>query len=201
VLWRAAPRGVGALPPALAATVGLATQLGFTAIEASLGAAAWNALGRQCRWAALAPALLTASVAEAMSVSLVAGTPPLEPALRAILAGTRALPVPPADPLGRALSALGLLTLLRLGLAARAHVEASRLVPCGPATPAGSDRVRDAGRVWSARGPDGGPPAATPVSGREALALVLAFHLATRLAMWWSLSLLQGRSFETWGDR
>jgi len=176
--------------------------MGFTALEASLAVAAWSALGRHCRWAALAPALLTASVAEAMSVALVAGTPPLEPALRVVLAGTRALPAPPADPLGRTLSALGLLTLLRLGLAARAHVEASSPVPpAGRTSLAGPDRAVDVAHTWRDRGPDGRPPAATHVTGREATALVLAFHLATRLAMWWSLSLLQGRSFETWGDR
>jgi hypothetical protein len=33
----------------------------------------------------------------------------------------------------------------------------------------------------------------------HALALVLAFYLATRLAMWWSSDLMQGRSFEPWG--
>jgi hypothetical protein len=33
----------------------------------------------------------------------------------------------------------------------------------------------------------------------RALGVVLVLYLATRLAMWWSFDLMQGRSFERWG--
>jgi hypothetical protein len=36
------------------------------------------------------------------------------------------------------------------------------------------------------------------VSFPRALGVVLALYLATRLAMWWSFDLLQGRSFQSW---
>ncbi len=41
--------------------------------------------------------------------------------------------------------------------------------------------------------------AAARVPWWRAAALVLVFHLASRLLVWWSLDLMQGRSYEPWG--
>jgi hypothetical protein len=154
---RSAP--AGSPSPPVAATAGLAAQLAFTAVEASLGVAAWGALGRRARWSALAPALLVASVAEAAAVALAAGQPPLAEPWGVLLAGRRAGPGPvPAEALGRAFTCFGALTLLRFSLAAHAHAAAAR------------------------------------VRWRHAAVLVLGFYLASRLVVWWSLDLLQGRS-------
>jgi hypothetical protein len=40
---------------------------------------------------------------------------------------------------------------------------------------------------------------AARASFARALLVVLALYLATRLVMWWSFDLLQGRSFQRWG--
>jgi hypothetical protein len=164
VLWAAAPTTVaGSMPPALAAAAGLAAQLAFTAIEASLGVAAWAALGTRVRWSALAPALLVVSIAEATAVALASGALSLPDPWRVFLAGPRAVPeLTPPGAAARAFTGFGALAVLRLALATQAHAAAAR-VPW-----------------W------------------KAAALVLAFYLASRLVVWWSLDLLQGRSYEAW---
>jgi hypothetical protein len=171
-LWRAT-RDAPASPltPAVAAMVGLATQLVYTALEASLATAAWLSLGRRVRWSALAPALLTASVTEAFAVSVIAERPYLPQAWRMALAGARALPDHvAAGPLAQAFAGFGVLTLVRLVLATHAHADALRT---------GAPRSTTASRHW-----------------RDAALLVLTFYAASRLAIWWGLDLFRGRSFE-----
>lgn len=173
VLWRAAERApVGAIAPPLAAVVGLATQLTFTAIETSLAVAAWALLGRRVRWRGLAPALLTASVTEAAAVWVASGASGFPESVRVLLAGTRggALEQGSGSALARAFASLGLLTLVRLLLATCAHAHELRASP----RPGISARRR-----W-----------------QDAALMVLAFYGASRLALWWGLDLLQGRSFE-----
>lgn len=172
VLWRTT-RDAPASPltPAVAAAVGLATQLAFTAFEASLGTAAWASLGRRVRWSTLAPALFTASISEAFAVSIIAEQPPLSQAWRVALAGARALPEhAAASPIAQAFAGLGALTLLRLVLATHAHAAALREHAGHSVTSA---------RRW-----------------RDAALLVAAFYASSRLAIWWGLDLLRGRSFE-----
>jgi len=163
VLWLAARvESHGSLSPEASAAVGLASQLAFTAVEASLGAAAWGALGVRVRWSELAPALLAVSVTEATAVAVTSGQTHLPEAWRVLLAGARAHPAATTDALARAFAAFGALAVLRLALAAQAHAAAAR------------------------------------VPFRRALTLVLGFYLAARLVLWWSLDLMQGRSFEPW---
>ena len=170
VLWRTAQElPVSSLSPAVTAAAGLATQLAFTALEASLGVAAWSIAGRRVRWEELAPALLVVSLSEAFAVGLVAGSPALPAAWRVVLAGARAATEPVAGgALAQAFAGLGLLTLARLALATHAHAAALR------------------------RG--AGPAPAHPE--RKAALLVLAFYAASRLAIWWGVDLVRGRSFE-----
>ncbi len=162
VLWQAARHAPSlTLSPALAAAAGLATQLAFTALEASLGMATWAALGVRARWGVLMPLLLAVSSAEAAAVALASGHPALPAPWAVLLAGSRAAPEAAATgEAAQAFAAFGALTLLRLALAAFAHTRAAAV-------------------TW-----------------RRAALLVLAFYLATRCAMWWSLDLMQGRSFE-----
>ena len=171
-LWRATRDGPASpLTPAVAAIVGLATQLVYTALEASLATAAWTSLGREVRWSALAPALLTASVTEAFAVSVIAERPYLPQAWRVALAGARALPEHvAAGPLAQAFAGFGVLTLVRLVLATLAHTDALRA--CGR-------HSMSASRRW-----------------RDAALLVLTFYAGSRLAIWWGLDLFRGRSFE-----
>jgi hypothetical protein len=171
-LWRAT-RDAPASPltPTLAAIVGLATQLTYTALEASLATAAWLSLGRSVRWSALAPALLTASVTEAFAVSVIAERPYWPQGWRVALAGARALPEHvAAGPLAQAFAGFGVLTLVRLVLATHAHADALR---------ASAPHSTCASRRW-----------------RDAALLVLTFYAASRLAIWWGLDLFRGRSFE-----
>ena len=172
VLWRAAEVAPPAqLTTAMAASVGLATQLVFVAIEASLGSAAWAALGRRVRWRALALALLTASVAEAVAVWVVSGAGGLPETMRVLLAGARGALEPASESvLSRAFAGFGILALLRLLLSTCAHADSLRACP-GPLL---SNR-----RPW-----------------QDAALLVIAFYAASRLAIWWGLDLLRGRSFE-----
>ncbi len=152
-----------AAPPVLAAAAGLAAQAAFTAVEASLGVAAWGALGARVRWAALAPALLVVSVTEATAMAVASGATGLPEAWCLLLAGTRAAPERVGSAgASRAFAAFGALAVARLVLAAHAHAALAR-------------------QPWT-----------------RAAALVLAFYLATRLLLWWSLDLLQGRSHEPW---
>ena len=91
--------------------------------------------------------------------------------VRVLLAGTRgALEHPSESALARAFASLGLLTLLRLLLAISAHAHELR------ASPGLAISTR---RRW-----------------QDAALLVLTFYGASRLALWWGLDLLQGRSFE-----
>lgn len=161
VLWQAARHAPAlSLPPALAAAAGLTTQLVFTALEASLGVAAWAALGVRARWSVLLPLLLAVSSVEAAAVALASGRPALPAPWAVLLAGPRAAPDPAELSAGaQAFAAFGALTVLRLLLAAHAHTRAAAV-------------------TW-----------------RRAALLVLAFYLATRCAMWWSLDLMQGRSY------
>ena len=172
VLWRAAEVAPRArLSTAMAAAVGLTTQLFFVAIEASLGTAAWAALGRCVRWRTLAPALLTASVAEAGAVWVVSGAGGLPETMRVLLAGARGALEPASESaLSRAFAGFGILALLRLLLGTCAHADSLRACP-GPLL---SNRRR-----W-----------------QDAAILVIAFYAASRLAIWWGLDLLRGRSFE-----
>jgi hypothetical protein len=171
-LWRATHDAPASpLTPTVAAAVGLATQLVYTSLEASLATAAWSSLGRDVRWSALAPALLTASVTEAIAVSVIAERPYLPQAWRVALAGARALPEHVAmSPLAQAFAGFGVLALVRLALATWAHVEALRA--CGRHSTSASPRWRDAALM------------------------VLTFYTASRLAIWWGLDLFRGRSFE-----
>ena len=172
VLWRAAELAPPArLSTAMAAAVGLATQVAFVAVEASLGTAAWAVLGRRVRWRSLAPALLTASVAEAVAVWVVSGASRLPEPVRVLLVGARGALEPTSESsLSRAFAGFGLLAILRLLLTTCAHADA--LKAC--AGPQLSHRRR-----W-----------------QDAVLLVLAFYGASRLALWWGLDLLRGRSFE-----
>jgi hypothetical protein len=161
VLWHSAASSDGALPPLAAALAGLASQLAFTAVEASLGVATWAAMGTRVPWSALAPRLLTASAAEAFAVAVTAGRPALPPPWPLLLAGVRAAPETAAG--GEFLqpfAAFGVLALVRLALASHAHAQAAR-VP------------------WARAG-----------------LVVLGFYLASRCAMWWTLDLMRGHSFE-----
>ncbi len=171
-LWRTTRDSPAtSLSPALAATVGLATQLAFTALEASLGVAAWGSLGRNVRWSMLAPALLTASIPEAVAVSVLAEQPALPEVWRVAMAGLRAMPeYVAASPFVQAFAGLGALTLTRLVLATHAHTAALRVCAARAAAPARH--------------------------GRDAALLVLAFYAVSRLAIWWGLDLVRGRSFE-----
>lgn len=160
VLWRSAAAS-SSLPPALAALAGLASQLAFTALEASLGVAVWGALGTRVPWSGLAPRLLTVSATEAAAVAIVSGRPALPVPWAVLLAGARADPSA-ATPgvLAQTVAAFGVLTLVRLVLAVHAHATAAR------------------------------------TSGRRAAFVVLGFYLASRCAMWWTLDLMRGQSFE-----
>jgi hypothetical protein len=150
--------------PAVIALVGLVSQLGFTALEAVLGVAIWASLGTAARWSTLMPLLLTASAAEAAAVAVITGQPALAAPWPVLLAGARA-----AGGAGspgaflQAFAGFGLLTLVRLSLAAHAHATAART-------------------DW-----------------RRAALVVLGFYLASRCAMWWTLDLMRGHSFEATG--
>ena len=162
VLWRAA-RDAGdlSMPPALAAAVGLATQLAFSAFEASLGVAVWGSFGERVSWSRLMAALLTVSSTEAAAVAITSGHPALPAPWPVLLAGPRA--APHAGPAGvgtQVFAALGALTLVRLAFATHAHAAAAR------------------------------------TSWRRAALVVITFYLASRCAMWWSLDLMRGHSFE-----
>ena len=162
VLWRAArDAGELSMSPALAAAVGLATQLAFTAIEASLGATVWASFGERVSWARLMAALLTVSSTEAAAVAITSGHPALPAPWPVLLAGPRAAPhVGPASAGTQVFAAFGALTLARLVLATHAHAAAAR------------------------------------TSWRRAALVVITFYLASRCAMWWSLDLMRGHSFE-----
>jgi hypothetical protein len=122
------------------------------------------------RWGDLAPALLTVSVTEAFAVALLSEPALLPEAVRVLLAGSRASSAP-TEPgaLAQAFAGLGLLTLLRLALATHVHVDALRASAAG----------------------------ASPRRWQHAALLVLAFYSASRLAIWWGLDLIRGRSFES----
>jgi hypothetical protein len=165
VLWLGAV-GSDALtiPPAVAAAAGLASQLAFTALEASLGVAAWSVLGARVRWSALAPRLLAVSAAEAAAVAIAAGRPALAAPWGMLLAGTRADPhAMPQAALAQTFATFGLLTLVRFALAIHTHASTARVDP------------------------------------RRAAMVVLGFYLASRCAMWWTLDLMRGHSFESEG--
>ena len=165
VLWRSAEVAGRESPgPVVIALAGLVSQLGFTALEAVLGVAAWASLGTTARWSVLMPLLLTASAAEAAAVAVITGQPALAQPWPVLLAGARAAAGRAnAGAFVLAFAGFGLLTLVRLALATHAHATAAR-VP------------------W-----------------RRAALVVLGFYLASRCAMWWTLDLMRGHSFETTG--
>jgi hypothetical protein len=165
VLWRSAEVAGRDWPaPAVIALVGLASQLGFTVLEASLAVAVWASFGHPARWSVLMPLLLTASAAEAAAVAVSTGQPALAEPWPALLAGARAAGHG-GDPGAflQAFAAFGLLTVVRLVLATHAHATA-------------------AGTTW-----------------RRAALVVLGFYLASRCALWWTLDLMRGHSFEATG--
>ena len=163
VLWLGAVGAdAPAMPPVFAATAGFASQIAFTAFEASLGVATWSVLGVRVRWTELTPRLLTASAAEAAAVAIAAGHPALAVPWGVLLAGSRADPNPmPQGALAQAFAAFGLLTIVRLALATHTHARTAR------------------------------------VDARRAALVVLGFYLASRCAMWWTLDLMRGHSFES----
>jgi hypothetical protein len=164
VLRAAATTSDHTMPPLAAALAGLASQLAFTALEASLAVATWGVMGTRVHWSALAPRLLTVSAAEAFAVAVAAGQPALPPPWPVLLAGSRAGPEGGASGDGgvflQAFAAFGVLTLVRMALAGFAHARAAR-VP------------------WA-----------------RAMLVVVGFYLASRCAMWWTLDLMRGHSFE-----
>lgn len=165
VLWRSAEVAGRESPgPLVIALVGLASQVGFTAVEAVLGVAIWASSGATARWSVLMPLLLTASAAEAAAVAVITGQPALAEPWPVLLAGVRAA-AEPGNPgaLLQAFASFGLLTLVRLALAAHAHATAAR------------------------------------TNWRHAALVVLGLYLASRCAMWWTLDLMRGHSFETTG--
>lgn len=165
VLWRSAEVAGREWPaPAVVALAGLVSQVGFTALEAVLGVAAWASFGTTARWSTLMPLLLTASAAEAAAVAVITGQPALVEPWPVLLAGVRAA-AEPGNPgaLFQAFAAFGLFTFVRLALAAHAHATAART-------------------GW-----------------RRAALVVLGFYLASRCAMWWTLDLMRGHSFEATG--
>lgn len=150
--------------PALVAAAGLVAQVGFTAVEASLGVATWSVFGARVCWSALMPRLLAVSAAEAAAVAIAAQRPALDPPWALLLAGTRAVPqTSPPEPFAQAFAAFGLLAFARLALAVQAHASTAR------------------------------------VDWRRAGLVVLGFYLASRCAMWWTLDLMRGHSFESGG--
>lgn len=165
VLWEGARlHPTSGLGPLAVALVGLASQLVFSCLEALAARAAWQMLGHEPTWGALATRIVAASSAEAFAVSIATGGTGLPSWLAQLLAGARAAPLATPDTgLAFAFSGFGVLALVRLALSAHAQ---ARLV-----------------RVPFARG-----------------ALVVSvLWLATRLIMWWSSELAQGRSFQPWG--
>lgn len=165
VLWEGAhlhpTSGIGPLAVAL---LGLASQLAFSAFEALAARAAWQMLGHEPAWSAVAIRIVAASSAEAFAVSIAMGGMGLPSWLAQLLAGARAAPLATPDAgLAFAFSGFGVLALVRMVLSAHAQ---ARLV-----------------RVPFARG----------------ALVVSAFWLVTRLMMWWSSELAQGRSFQPWG--
>ena len=165
VLWEGARlHPTSGLGPLAVALVGLASQLVFSCLEALAARAAWQMLGHEPTWGALATRIVAASSAEAFAVSIATGGTGLPSWLAQLLAGALAAPLATTDTgLAFAFSGFGVLALVRLALSAHAQ---ARLV-----------------RVPFARG-----------------ALVVSvLWLATRLIMWWSSELAQGRSFQPWG--
>jgi hypothetical protein len=162
----AATRHAGALatPAWLAAVVGVATQLAFTACEALVAVQAWRVAGESVRWRELAPQLLAVSSLEALATAIAAGQGPLPRVVAVGLAGARAAgDGPPHSGPAFAFAGFGALAVARLLLSAQAQAGVAR------------------------------------ASFARALLLVLTLYLATRLVMWWSFDLMQGRSFQRWG--
>lgn len=165
VLWEGARlHPASGLGPLAVALVGLASQLAFSAFEALAARAAWQMLGHEPTWGALATRIVAASSAEAFAVSIATGGTGLPSWFAQLLAGARAAPLATPDAgLAFAFSGFGVLAIARMALSAHAQ---ARLV-----------------RVPFARG----------------ALIVSAFWFATRLMMWWSSELAQGRSFQPWG--
>ena len=165
VLWEGARlHPASGLGPLAVALVGLASQLVFSCLEALAARAAWQMLGHEPAWGALATRIVAASSAEAFAISIAMGATGLPSWLAQLLAGARAAPLAAPDTgLAFALSGFGVLAIARMALSAHAQ---ARLV-----------------RVPFARG----------------ALVVSAFWVATRLMMWWSSELAQGRSFQPWG--
>jgi len=156
----ATARAAHTAKPWLVACAGLVAQLAFTAGEAAVAAAGWQAIGRRVRWSALAPRLLVASAAETLAVSIAAGRAHLPRGWALALAGPRAAESAPPHGLAAAFAAVGLLAIVRLLLSAWLQARAAR------------------------------------ASFASAITLVLALWLGSRLAVWWTFDLLQGRSFQ-----
>ena len=162
------------LPPWLAALAGLATQLAFTACEAAVAVQAWGVAGEDVPWRALAPRLLAVSSAEAFAVALAAGHTIVPPTLAVWLSGARAAGGAVAG--GAASGAAPPVSGLAFAFAGFGLLTVARL-------------------LLSAHAQSG----VARASFTRALFVVLTLFLATRLVMWWSCDLMQGRSFQSWG--
>ena len=162
------------LPPWLAALAGLAMQVAFTACEAAVAAQAWGVAGEQVRWRALAPRLLAVSSAEALAVAIAAGHTMVPPGLAVWLSGARASAA--ASAVAAAPVAAPPVSGLAFAFAAFGLLTVARLLLSAHAQ-AGVARA----------------------SFARALLVVITLFLATRLVMWWSFDLMQGRSFRAWG--
>jgi hypothetical protein len=116
-----APRHV---PPRLAASFGVFTQLAFSALEAFLYARAWRAAGRTLPWARTAATLFVISALEAFAVFLLQRP---DAARFAWLVGPRAAWPGgiAASALARAFGGAGALAFARIALTARAQAGAA----------------------------------------------------------------------------
>src|SRR5437773_2591801 len=160
---------VGAQPFArwLVALAGLAAELAFTVCEAAAAVASWRVLGRLVRWSELAPRLLVASSVETLAVSIAAGRAHLPRGWALALAGTRALEGAPAAGVSGPSHGLAA-AFAAFGVLAIVRMVFSAAL-----------QARVARATFSA-----------------ALLLVIVMWLVSRLAMWWTFDLLQGRSFQ-----